>query len=100
MDKICNKDCFNCPYPDCINDEFTADDAAELDMIERDFIQPPPDKITRRKRQTAPENYQKWIVQNKARKQAYDRAYYRLHRATRKKYAREYYRRKKEQSQC
>lgn len=24
---ICNKDCFNCPFPDCVNDE--GEDAAE-----------------------------------------------------------------------
>lgn len=26
---ICDKDCFNCPYPDCINDAMDADDYAE-----------------------------------------------------------------------
>lgn len=99
MPKICNKDCFNCPYPDCINDEFSADDAAELDIIERDFVDPPKKRQSakRKKRQkTTSEDYHKWYEQNKAHKLAYNRAYYRLHRAARKKYAAEYYRRKKE----
>ena len=32
---ICNKDCFACPYPDCINDEMDLDDYREADARDR-----------------------------------------------------------------
>lgn len=34
MGEICNRDCFNCPYDDCIADEYTLSEARE--MQERD----------------------------------------------------------------
>lgn len=34
MSVICNHDCFNCQYPDCINDEITLDEYREI--AERD----------------------------------------------------------------
>lgn len=94
---ICNRDCFNCIFPDCINDEVTADDVAELEIVERNFIRPPrPKALRRKKRQADPESYHRWAQENNAHKHAYDRAYYRLHRQKRLEYARKYYLRKKE----
>lgn len=37
---ICNEDCFNCPYPDCIRDDLTADTYAELAELEKTIINP------------------------------------------------------------
>lgn len=36
----CNRDCFNCPYEDCIEDELTAADYRELAEIDREIINP------------------------------------------------------------
>ena len=36
----CNHDCFNCPYPDCIVDDVTAEEYRELSRIERELIRP------------------------------------------------------------
>jgi hypothetical protein len=36
----CNHDCFNCPYPDCIVDDMTAEEYRELSRIERELIRP------------------------------------------------------------
>lgn len=37
---ICSKDCFHCPYPDCINDEMDAADYASSRAREK-IINPP-----------------------------------------------------------
>lgn len=36
----CNKDCFNCPYPDCIEDELDAKDYDLARKVEREIILP------------------------------------------------------------
>lgn len=41
MNSICNEDCFNCPYPDCVRDDLTAATYAELAMLEKTIINPP-----------------------------------------------------------
>lgn len=33
---ICNKDCFNCQYPDCVLDELDADDYRESSWLDRE----------------------------------------------------------------
>ena len=40
MVKVCNHDCFNCQYPDCIVDDMTAEEYRELSRIERELIRP------------------------------------------------------------
>ena len=37
---VCNRDCFNCPYPDCIVDDMTAEEYREQSRIERELIRP------------------------------------------------------------
>lgn len=38
--RVCNKDCFHCPYSDCILDALDAKDYAELEKIEREILFP------------------------------------------------------------
>lgn len=38
--KLCNEDCFHCPYPDCINDGMTAGTYQSLDEIEKELLFP------------------------------------------------------------
>ena len=40
MDRPCDKDCFHCPYDDCVLDRMDADDYDDIRRIERDFIAP------------------------------------------------------------
>lgn len=40
MVNVCNHDCFNCPYPDCIVDGMTAEEYRESSRIERELIRP------------------------------------------------------------
>lgn len=44
MTPQCTKDCFNCPYPDCICDELDHEDYKELARIERTEIFPKSEK--------------------------------------------------------
>ena len=37
---VCNKDCFNCPFPDCINDEMDYEDYLDAATTEREIILP------------------------------------------------------------
>ncbi len=40
MSDVCNRDCFNCPYPDCIVDTMTAEERREGRRIEQVLIAP------------------------------------------------------------
>ena len=42
MTEICNRDCFNCPYEDCILEEsdITLAERVALQEMERDFVLP------------------------------------------------------------
>lgn len=44
---VCNEDCFNCPYPDCIREDLTLNTYQNLKAIEKDFIAPPTAKEKR-----------------------------------------------------
>ena len=37
---VCDKNCFECPYDDCILDELDAADYKELSMIDREILNP------------------------------------------------------------
>ena len=37
-ENVCNKDCFRCPFEDCVLDELDYEDYKELSAIESDFI--------------------------------------------------------------
>ena len=37
-ENVCNKDCFHCPFEDCVLDELDYEDYKELSAIESDFI--------------------------------------------------------------
>ena len=38
---ICNKDCFHCPYPDCINDEMDHEDYVESAELDKELRSTP-----------------------------------------------------------
>lgn len=41
---VCDKDCFNCPYPDCINDEMDHADYIASAELDRELQQTPKKK--------------------------------------------------------
>ena len=63
MVNVCNHDCFNCPYPDCIVDDMTAEEYRELRRIERELIRPKSRKelsIAAKKREYREANREKY----------------------------------------
>lgn len=34
----CNRDCFNCPFPDCVVDDITDEERDELEQIDREIL--------------------------------------------------------------
>ena len=73
--EICDLDCFNCKYPDCINDEFDYRDIVESRQMERDFLFP--------KSKTQEKNAEyskKYRSKNIDKLTSYEREYYRVHR--------------------
>lgn len=69
---ICNKDCENCPFDDCINDEMDAQDYR--DAAQRDKL-----CMTERQKKMKAQNRRSYL-KKKEEKLAYSRAYYRANK--------------------
>lgn len=97
---VCNKDCFNCPYPDCINDELTPMEYQEDTIRDLNLVSPTKNQ----------KNYQRYRVNNlekeldrdreryeerKKRKKQTDKAWNERNKEYRQLYFRERYLRKK-----
>ena len=78
MVKVCNRDCFNCAFDDCILEELEAEDYAEQRRIEREIVKPKSAK-------------EKKIA-------AYQRAYREANREKYNAYMREYKRKQREKA--
>ena len=75
MSAVCSKDCFNCPFPDCINDALDAEDYRLARQIEAEITLPKSQKET----QIAA--YQRaYYEANKDEIAAYQRAYREAHK--------------------
>ena len=79
---MCDRDCFNCKYDDCICEEVTAEDLAGLKKAE----------IVAGLRAEEPDEYE----EIRRKKNEYQKAYYHRHKEQYKKYKAEYYRKNKE----
>lgn len=74
---VCNRDCFDCVYPDCVCDEMTVEDTDQARALERDFINPP-------------------RTDKQIRKSAYDKEYRKQHRERKCAQERDWYRKNRE----
>lgn len=76
---VCDKDCFNCPYPDCILDELNAEDYVTTDRLDVEFSKTEAQKSkAERDREWRRKNKDKLAAQrdaNKEKMSAYGRAY-------------------------
>lgn len=89
---ICNRDCFNCQFDDCVCDEMTVEDTAQSRMLEKNFILPKTDRqiaISARKRAYYKKNkdtirakHKAYYERNREAVSAYNRIYYRENRDT------------------
>ena len=75
MNRKCDKDCFNCPYEECIFDGVDAEDYAELAKIERELLTP---KSLKEKRRAAAKRA--YYESHREELAAKNRAYYESHR--------------------
>lgn len=103
MKKICNKDCFNCTYADCVNDEMDHEDYREAADRDRELLITPKKrkraayfKVYYKKNREKIAAHQKVYYEEKREKRiAYQKAYYKANRDAYNKYKREYARRKR-----
>ena len=69
----CNMDCFNCPYPDCINYEMTAEDYQEA--LQRDRV-----TLNSNEKLKLNEKKRAYYAENRERRLAWQRDYYQANR--------------------
>lgn len=72
-ENVCNKDCFHCPFEDCVLDELDYDDYKELSAIESDYIAPKSDiekKVAAHKKAYYEANREKVAAYQKAYREA------------------------------
>ncbi len=68
---ICNKDCFNCPYPDCINDQMDHEDYIEASKRDKELRSTPKSKkLAAQKKAYREANREKVAAQQKAYREA------------------------------
>jgi hypothetical protein len=89
---ICNKDCFNCPYDDCINDNLTTEDY-KSDEVEQFTSDNPSERVIKQRKLSRDRMRQIRVVNPN-----YNKDYYMTHReqelkrnADAKKNNRDYY---------
>ena len=86
---VCNKDCFNCPHPDCICDDLDAEDYRKAKEIDK-LLHPQTKhqkKVAAKQRAYREANRDKLAAQR--------RAYYEANRDKCNAYMRNYYKRSK-----
>ena len=104
----CNRDCFNCPHPDCILEELEAEDYAEQRRIEREIVNPKSRKekeLAAKQRAYYEANREEIAAKQRAYREANreeiaakQRAYYEANREEWNAYLREYRRKRKEKA--
>lgn len=83
---ICDMDCFNCKYEDCINDKLEFEDYVLSSYIDNDIILRRNGKIPRKMSEIAIKRKKEYKTENKQKEKAYAQAYYTLNRERFKKY--------------
>lgn len=94
MSEVCNKDCFNCPYEDCILDDLDLEDYEELDKIDQNIMTSDVNDDWIAKKREYQKNY---YQNNKARMLEKSKAWHEAHKAEMKAYKQAYYQAHKEE---
>ncbi len=84
--KVCNIDCFNCEYEDCINDKLEIEDYLAGEKIDRDIIRDRSQKRKRKLSKLAIKRKKEYKDNNPENSRAYARAYYSVNRERYRKY--------------
>ncbi len=83
---VCDMNCFNCKYEDCVNDKLEFDDYVLSNSIDKDIIIQRNEKITRKMSKYALQRKKEYKTENRQKEMAYAQAYYTLNRERFKKY--------------
>lgn len=83
---LCNLDCFNCKYDDCINDRLEISDFTASEDIDKDIIRQRRGKDGRKMSKLALRRREEYKTEDRSSKKAYAEAYYSLNRNRLKKY--------------
>ena len=88
---VCDKDCFNCIYDDCICDELDHADYKELAALESEIVLPK--SFSQKRRAACQKAYRE---ANKDKVAAYKKAYYEANKEKYNRYMREYMKMRRE----
>lgn len=85
---ICDKDCFNCPYDDCICNEFSEEDLEKINALVEILTLPEKPPVSEKKRT--------YYERHKEERKAYQRDYYAKHKQEHAIRRRAYYERNRQ----
>lgn len=83
---LCNLDCFNCRFVDCVNDRLEMEDYKSAEKMDKNIIEHRDGEKTRKLSQFALMRKKEYHSENRDNKKAYSRAYYDLNRERFEKY--------------
>lgn len=83
---LCNLDCFNCKFKDCVNDRLEIEDFRSAQKMDKNIIECRGEEKTRKLSQYALIRKKEYQNENRDNKNAYARAYYDLNRERFRKY--------------
>ena len=83
---VCNMDCFNCKYKDCINNKIELEEYLESEKIDRNIINERGQKRNRKLSNLAIKKKREYREKNPESEKAYARAYYSVNRERYRKY--------------
>ena len=77
---VCDRDCFNCTFDDCVNDLIEIEDYIESENIDKDIIKKRRQKRNRKMSEKAVKRKKEYLSEDAEGKRAYAQAYYSLNR--------------------
>lgn len=77
---VCDRDCFNCPYPDCICNTLTSKDIAESRALDRTILNPGKKPMSEDAYERHKERSRRYYHAHKEQRAAYLKEYKRTHR--------------------
>lgn len=86
INPLCDLDCFNCKFVDCVNSRLEMDDYKSAEEMDKNIIEHRSEKKTRKLSKYAQIRKKEYHERNRDDKKAYARAYYELNRERFKKY--------------
>lgn len=90
MSDVCNRDCLNCTFEDCVVDDITQEEREEINSRSK-----PKRVLSEASKQHAREYCKKYYQEHRAEFLAYRKSYYEAHKEECRRSTRERYQRKK-----